>query len=638
MIVPMARIRILGPSSLLSALIGLLQEIGTVHIDSSPPDIRRLEADIPALRRHVLDPASQDTRATLESALEKVRNLLLALPSLPDRPGANGGIPPVPDAVEEDALMAVNARLNTLAARVESIAVELKMHRDEQSLFSRYDKVLRVLSPLIEMVRESRELECTGLILPAQERAVASLLEDALSRLTDGRFEIVYREVDKDTLAGLLIFPVGKAAEARALLWEKNIGELRLPASVADKPLAEALEIVMRRQTELPPAIRELEAGLAELSREWRGRLLELRRRLENRIEGIRVSGSFYRTRMTFLLYGWIPEDGMARLTEALAERFGGIVVLERLPIDRSEQEEDVPVVLRNRPAVRPFEIFTRILPLPRYGTIDPTPWMALFFPFFYGIILGDVGYGLLLLATARLAARRFAKNRFVADAAAIFTWASLSAVAWGFVYGELFGDLGERFGMRPLLFHRMGDFRNALLFALAIGMAHVLLGIGLGVYTAFRRGRRGEMAAKAAGITLLLAFSAMVAGIAGGAPRTFFFVGLAGTLASLTVMILSGGAAAAMEVHNLVNVLSYLRITGIGVASVAMAYTANRIVGLVGIPVLGIVAGVTLHAVNLAFCVLSPTIQALRLHYVEFFENFFLGGGRAYTPFRTIA
>lgn len=638
MIVPMARIRILGPTSRLREAIDLLQKVGSIHIDPSPPDIRRLESDIPVLRRHVLDPAAQQTRAILEAGLEKVRNLLLALPALPEGQGNGGGVPLLPDDAGEDALKAVNARLDTLAARIESIAAELSRQRDEQSLFSRYDKVLKILSPLIEMVRESRELECTGLILPARERAVASLLEEALSRLTDGRFEIVYREVDKDTLAGLLIFPEGKAAEARALLWEKNIGELRLPASVADKPLAEALEIVTRRQAELPPAIRELEARLAAISREWRGPLLDLRRRLGNRVEGIRVSASFYETRMTFLLYGWIPEEELRRLKETLAERFGEIVVVERFPVGRSQEEGNVPVVLRNRPAVRPFEIFTKILPLPRYGTIDPTPLMALFFPLFYGIILGDVGYGLLLLAIARLAARRFGKNPFVADAAAVFSWAALSAVAWGFAYGEFLGDLGERLGMRPLLLHRMKDFRSALLFSLAIGAAHVLLGIGLGIYTAFRRGKRGEMAAKAAGIALLFAFAAMIAGIAGGAGRAFFFIGLGGTLASMSVMILCGGAAAAMETHNLVNILSYLRITGIGVASVAMAYTANRIVGLVGIPVLGILAGLTLHAINLAFCVLSPAIQALRLHYVEFFENFFLGGGRAYKPFRTIA
>jgi V/A-type H+-transporting ATPase subunit I len=72
--------------------------------------------------------------------------------------------------------------------------------------------------------------------------------------------------------------------------------------------------------------------------------------------------------------------------------------------------------------------------------------------------------------------------------------------------------------------------------------------------------------------------------------------------------------------------------------ASVALAYTANRFVYLVPWPALGVAAGLALHAINLAFCILSPTIQALRLHYVEFFENFFDGGGRAYKPFKIIA
>jgi V/A-type H+-transporting ATPase subunit I len=345
----------------------------------------------------------------------------------------------------------------------------------------------------------------------------------------------------------------------------------------------------------------------------------------------------FYETHATFLFHGWVPESELARLEKAIAEAFGDLVIVERLSIERSEKE-GVPVVLRNRPAVRPFEIFTRVLPLPRYGTIDPTPLVAIFFPLFYGAIIGDIGYGLLLLAIARVARWRYGRNPVVADATAIFSWAALATVAWGFAYGELFGDLGERLGLRPLLFGRMGDFRTILLFGVGIGVAHIFLGIGLGIYTAIRRGRPGEMVSKAAGLALLLAVAAAIAGGAGWAPRVALHIGLAGILASLLAMILSGGAGAVMEVHNLVNILSYLRITGIGVASVSLAFTANRLVTLVENPVLGILAGLTLHTINLAFCVLSPTIQAIRLHYVEFFENFFIGGGRAYKPFRTIA
>jgi hypothetical protein len=81
MIVPMAKIRVLGPSSRLSAVIALFQELGAIHIESAPSDIRRLQSDIPVIRRHVLDPAAQQTRAILETALEKVRQLLLSPPS-----------------------------------------------------------------------------------------------------------------------------------------------------------------------------------------------------------------------------------------------------------------------------------------------------------------------------------------------------------------------------------------------------------------------------------------------------------------------------------------------------------------------------------------------------------------------------
>jgi V/A-type H+-transporting ATPase subunit I len=637
MIAPMAKIRVLGPSSRLSAVIALFQEIGAIHIESAPADIRRLQSDIPVIRRHVLDPAAQQTRATLETALEKVRQLLLVLPTVPQGSEGEGIRGLVPELSGTDPLKAVNVQLDTLSARAASLVSDLKRHQDEQSLFSRYDKVLKVLAPLIGMVRESRELECTGLILSSKEAAVAALLEDALSLLTDGRFEILYREVDKETLAALLIFPAEKAAEARTLLWEKNIGELRLPASVAEKPLPEALEIIARRQAELPPAIREIEASLAEMSREWRGPLLGLRRWLGNRIERIRASGSFYETHATFLFHGWVPESELARLERAITETFGDLVIVERLPIERTEKE-GVPVILRNRPAVRPFEIFTRVLPLPRYGTIDPTPLVAFFFPLFYGIIIGDIGYGILLLAIARLASWRYGKNPVIADASAVFSWAALSAIAWGFAYGELFGDLGERLGLRPLLFGRMGDFRKILLFALGIGIAHVFLGVGLGIYTAVRRGRPGEAVSKAAGLAFVVAVAAAIAGGAGWAPRSAFHIGLAGIPVSLIAMVLGGGAGAAMEAHNLMNIFSYLRITGIGVASVSLAYTANRLVPLIGVPALGILAGLTLHTINLAFCVLSPTIQAIRLHYVEFFENFFIGGGRAYHPFRTIA
>lgn len=649
MIVEMAKIRILGPRTLLSAVLGLLQKTGDLHIESEPRDLSGAQSEIPVIRRHVLDPESQRMRETLESALEKTRRLLLLLPPAREWGGREGGgrvggVPddrtgpaPVPPAGDEAALRDRVERLDPLLARAESLLGERKVLEDELSLFSRYDKVLKVLEPLITIVRESRELACTGLILQARDRGVAPLLEQALSRLTGDRFEIYYREVDRETLAGLLVFPAGMARETRALLWERNIGELRLPSAVADKPIGEALEIIRRKQEEIPRRIRDLDAALADLSARSRGMLEETRLLLSNRIERLLASGSFFETRLMFLLYGWIPAGKLAALETALAALSGETIVVERLPIEASE-EERVPVVISNSRLVRPFEIFTRVLPLPRYRTTDPTPLVALFFPLFYGIIIGDVGYGILLLAAALLAKRRYGAIPFVADTATIFSWAAAWTVLWGIAYGELFGDLGSRIGMKPLLLHRMADFREALLLALGLGAAHILLGIALGIRTSLRCGQRREAFSRAAGLGMVIALLAAAAGVLGMVPRAAIPAGLAAAAAGLAAAVLSGGAASVMKLHNLVNILSYLRITGVGVASVALAGAANMFPALVPWPALGILAAAILHAINLAFCILSPTIQTLRLHYVEFFENFFSSGGRPYRPFKTIA
>lgn len=638
MIVEMAKVRILGPRSLLPGVVDLLQNSGDLHIESKPRDLPEVQSEIPVIRRHVLKGDAQRTREMLESSLDKIRKLLMVLPAAPGTAGPGGGIgfaaPSSPG--DEAPLRSLLAQLDPVATRVETILGERKMLEDEFSLFSRYEKVLKVLAPLIAVVRESSDLACTGLLLQARDRGAADLLEQALSRLTDDHYEILFREVDKETLAGLLVFPAEKSSEAKALLWEKNIGELRLPSSVADKPVGEALEIILRKQDEIPRRIKELDAELAEISARWRGMLEESRLWLENGIEKALASDSFFETRLTFLLYGWIPLEKLERLRKSLAAVYGEAVIMERLPIGKSE-EEQVPVSISNSPLIRPFEIFTRILPLPRYRTIDPTPYVALFFPLFYGIIIGDVGYGLLLLAIASLVKLRYGADRFIADVTTVFSWAALSATLWGIAYGELFGDLGGRLGLRPLFLHRMGDFTETILFALGIGVAHIILGIALGIRTALKGGERGEAVARAAGLAMVMAFLAAMAGALGKAPPAFAYAGLAVIAASLPVMIVSAGPSSVMKFHNIVNIFSYLRIMGIGVASVALAYTANRIVTLVPWTALGILAGVTLHAVNLAFCVLSPTIQALRLHYVEFFENFFSGGGRAYKPFKFV-
>jgi len=161
-----------------------------------------------------------------------------------------------------------------------------------------------------------------------------------------------------------------------------------------------------------------------------------------------------------------------------------------------------------------------------------------------------------------------------------------------------------------------------------------VLLGIVLGALSAWRHGNRQECLAKLGGVTLVLSFISLMASLVGLAPGQWISAEVVGLLCSLIMIFALGGGRGAMELHNLVNVLSYLRLMGIGVASAALAFAANKLGGMVGNVLLAIAIGGTLHGLNFVFGILSPTIQSLRLHYVEFFENFFAPGGRPYKPF----
>ena len=634
MIVRMAKIRILGPKELLSTVIETLQDEGAIHIESKPPEITESGrmVEIPVVRRLRVGEVAQQTRESLEKLQEQVKKILLVLP-----PSLQSKVPvPAQPPLEttEAALKRLSRQLDAVVSRVDALLRKRKIHEDELSLLARYEKILHALTPLISTVQESEELEYIGLIIQAEQRHVIPLLENALERLTGGRYEIFYREVDKETLAGLLVFPKEEAAGVKARVWEENIGELRLPASIQDKPLAEAFKIILQKQAELPEKIKKLNRELEEISHRWSGPLSRIRPWLDNQIRQILASASFYETKMTFLIYGWIPQMDLPKLQERLRMTFGERVVMDRLPIDKRE-EDQIPVALSNPEWLRPFEIFTRILPLPRYGTIDPTPFIAVFFPLFFGAIIGDIGYGLILLMIALPVKRKYRSKPFIRDMATIFSWAAGSSMIWGIVHGELFGDFGERLGLHPLFFNRMEDFLKTLFFALAIGVVHIFLGIGLGLFIAIRRRSRHEIIGKSTGLVLVTAFLVLMAGVLGWFPKEAIFIGLAVFLLSLPLLILGGGPAATMELHNLMNILSYLRIMGIGIASAALAFAANKLGSLIENVVLGTLVAVLLHAINLGFGIFSPTIQSLRLHYVEFFENFFQGGGRKYTPFQ---
>jgi V/A-type H+-transporting ATPase subunit I len=602
----MARVEILGPRALLADVLAFLQRQGTLHLQplDIPPD--------GWLARVALERDEPETARRLEQALERVARLARVLPDV-----GRGG-----DELPDPAADAFPAALDNLEAELRLLDERRAALDEERAVSARYERLLGALGPLLARLEGAANVETIGIFLRrGQDRAVRAL-EAEVGRLTGGACTLLVRDLDAEQAAGLLAVPRARAAAVSQLLFERGVGEVKLPARYAGRPFAEAVRALLRRKRELVAESAACAAERAAFARRWRAALDDAACAARNRLARLRAATTCGATHHAFVIAGWLPAERCAPLGAALDETWRGSVTLISRPVRRDELA-DVPVVLHNRRWLRPFELLLALQPLPRYGSIDPTPFLAVFFPLFFGLILGDVGHGVLGLAIALAVRRRVGEfGRRVADIALA---CSVSAILFGLLFGELFGELGAHLGLRPLLLDRQRALVPLLVIVVALGAVHVALGLFLGVVAEVRRGALRPALARGATILMLAAGGLAAAGLPD----------------ALWALIPLGAAAAILEgplgplelVRTAGAVLSYARLMAVGLASVMFAAAANRVGASVKPVALGVGIAVVLHAVNFALGLLSPTVQALRLHYVEFFDKFFVPGGRAYAP-----
>jgi V/A-type H+-transporting ATPase subunit I len=174
------------------------------------------------------------------------------------------------------------------------------------------------------------------------------------------------------------------------------------------------------------------------------------------------------------------------------------------------------------------------------------------------------------------------------------------------------------------------------LIFSLAVGVMHVTLGLLLGFWAALRQSAVKEALLKLVNVLVVLCLSALAVSFFAPFPHPVSRSINIAILVAIPLMLLTGGLLAPLEMlKNIGNIISYARIMAIGLASVLIADVANRVAGLTGDIVLGALAAGLLHLINLVLGVFSPTIHALRLHYVEFFSKFITYGGRKFEPYK---
>ncbi len=423
--------------------------------------------------------------------------------------------------------------------------------------------------------------------------------------------------------------------------------------------VAEARAQLAKRREEVARRRTEIHGLLAKISAEWYPTIAAIAEALEVENRKTEVLSKLGASRSVFALEAWVPRRDLDRFRAALSQACSGRVHFYDVPT-----KEEAPTMMSNPAGVRRFEFFVRFYSMPQASEWDPTLVFSIVFPIFFGFMLGDWGYGVVILLISlwmiagfpgarRLPkfGRNFVKMIMGPKGMQQLAWALLPgcaiAIGLGLFWDEFFGFglFHAVFGYAPLI-KPDRNVGQLLLFAGYVGLGMVVLGFLFGAIKEYLHHHPRGVMAKGGGI--LFAFGIAFFGLAlihhATSPSTnpnvvawYACIG-AGFLLMLVGEGVQGAGLGLLEVIS--HILSYTRLVGILLASVILALVINTIGGGQfgsGTPV-GIVVGAVILVIGQSFNVIlgvfEPGIQGARLIFVEYFSKFYSGNGRPFRPF----
>jgi len=626
MILEMARIQIWGMKPVLERVIPVLHNFGGMQIDDA---------------HDVQDVMVQPLTITeeMQSQHEEVDLLIANINGLVDlfsrfkKPG--GEI----ETTSSDDFITIKSRVEELTAQIQYLNNRRKTLQDELISLSKYSEMLKVIAPVMpDSSKKSSNATLRALVHESQMRAM-NLLSQQLKLLTHGKFEMISVKVGDATMAVIGIFPFEMMSQVETFMKNENVAQLMLPEEYSYLSTDEALAHLEKKIEINHQELDEIDNRFKRMADNWFSRLHTWQLVCRDRVDEFDAYTRIGETEYTFTIFGWVPVENLESLENVLKSNFGKKVTLNIIDIP-DPLKERIPVAMRNPDSLAPFEDLVKMRAVPKYTDIDPSLLVAIFMPLFFGMMVGDVGYGVLMFLITILLLRK-PKKGLLGDFLRALRVGAVWTVVFGVLYGEYFGNLGESLGIHPLWFSRSesSSITSLILMSMAVGASHILLGLLIGAWNAIVHRSRHEAWEKIGMFTGLVGIIFVAVSLVTKLPGGFSIFGWIVLAVGLITLALSMGKIGfflgPIEFIGVIgNILSYLRIAALGLASVFLAKVANDMAGMVGSVIIGVVIAIIIHALNLVIGMLSPTIQSLRLQYVEFFRKFYEGGQSAFKPF----